>query len=416
MIRGPRNFGFWILDFGLCRAGRLVCRAIQNPKSNIQNLVACLLAFSVQLDANAQSPDVSAAELRAVVQDAIHMATPAIVRIDTVGGAQAVAEEGRQQAAGFRQADGPTTGVVWSRDGWIVTSSFNFLRDPSIITVTLADGRRLVAKLVARDLPNRLALLKVEAADLPAPRFAATADARVGQRVVAAGFGFASTTPAVSLGVLSGRDRMNGVALQTDAKTSPANYGGPLFDLEGRVLGVIVPLGATEDEAAGVDWYDSGIGFAITVEQVNRRLPRMQKGESLERGLMGIFLETRDPTESVETPATTPEGKPKLTIPGDGCLVTVDPVGPALAAGLRFGDVLLSVDDQPTTRLIHFRRAIAKRAAGDTVKVTWRRESEQFSAEIKLVKRSDLRPPASQPTSDAADSQPTSEPAGSSPR
>ncbi len=217
----------------------------------------------------AASPaDPSAAELRAVVQHAIQIASPAIVRIDTVGGAQPVADEGQQQVPGFRQADGPTTGVIWSNDGWIVTSSFNFLRDPSIITATLSDGRRLVAKLVARDLPNRLALLKVDAVDLPKPGFGTVGDTRVGQRVLVAGFGFSSTTPAVSLGVISARERMNGVALQTDAKTSPANYGGPLFDLDGRVLGVIVPLGASEDEAAGVDWYDSGIGFAVPLSNI----------------------------------------------------------------------------------------------------------------------------------------------------
>ncbi|MFN0138441.1 MAG: S1C family serine protease [Phycisphaerae bacterium] len=364
----------------------------------------------------AQPADVSASELRSVVQDAIRIASPAIVRIDTVGGAQPVASEGQPPTAGFRQADGPTTGVIWTSDGWIVTSSFNFLRDPSIITVTLHDGRRLVAKLVARDHPNRLALLKVDATDLPIPQFAASSELRVGQRVLVAGFGFSSSAPAVSLGVLSARDRMNGVALQTDAKTSPANYGGPLFDLDGRVLGIVVPLGASEDEAAGVDWYDSGIGFAISNEQVNRRLPRLQKGESLERGLMGIFLETRDPVEGIDTPASTPEDKPKLTIPTDGCLVTLDPLGPALDAGMRYGDVLLSVDGEPTTRLIHFRRAIAKHAAGDTVNVSWRRDRETFAAEIKLVTRASLRPPASQPASGPADSQPTSEPADVAPR
>src|SRR5690606_272236 len=81
-----------------------------------------------------------------IQQDALHAAlmtmTPAIVRIDTVGGVQAVPGESPAGPV-FRAADGPTTGVIWSSDGLIVTSAFNFMRDPSIITVTFADGRRL---------------------------------------------------------------------------------------------------------------------------------------------------------------------------------------------------------------------------------------------------------------------------------
>lgn len=346
----------------------------------------------------------SAAQVRVVVQDAIRRVSPAIVRIETVGGASAGGGD-EDRGPVFRQADGPTTGVIWDSAGWIITSSFNFLRDPSIITVTLSDGRRLVARLVARDAPLRLALLRVDAANLPAPSWGPRGDLRVGQRVMAAGFGFGSREPAVSLGVLSAIDRMNGVALQSDAKTSPANYGGPLFDLDGRVLGVCVPMGAGEDEAAGVDWYDSGIGFAVAVDVMRTRLPRLMRGESLHRGVIGVFIESRDPVIGMENAPTAsmPAGLPQ-TIPLDGLLVTQPPRGPAADAGMRQGDVITAIDGQAATRLIHFRRIVARKAAGDSLKLEWRRGTQKFDAEMKLVSLEQLRA-TSQP---ASDSQPTS--------
>ena len=97
-----------------------------------------------------------------VFRAALRAVRPSIVRIDTIGGLQPEQRApvgGRRAGAGFRQADGPTTGLIWSADGYVITSSFNFIRDPSIITVTLHDGRRFVARLIARDRPARLALL-----------------------------------------------------------------------------------------------------------------------------------------------------------------------------------------------------------------------------------------------------------------
>src|SRR5207253_11404701 len=125
-----------------------------------------------------------------VVRAAVSRIAPSIVTIETVGGAQPNGEQppasrpsgmeppgrgGRQrhgQQPGFRVADGPTTGLIWSADGWIISSSFNFVRNPIVTTVLIADRgsgrpRRFVAKLVARDLIRRIALLKIDAPDLP---------------------------------------------------------------------------------------------------------------------------------------------------------------------------------------------------------------------------------------------------------
>ncbi len=114
--------------------------------------------------------------------------------------------------------------------------------------------------------------------------------------------GGADQLPSVSVGILSALDRIWGKAMQTDAKVSPTNYGGPLIDLYGRVQGVLVPASPrAEGETAGFEWYDSGIGFAIPLEDVNRVLPRMLKGTketpvNLKRGLLGITMQqSQDP-------------------------------------------------------------------------------------------------------------------------
>src|SRR5262249_5786318 len=150
-----------------------------------------------------------------------------------------------------------------------------------------AAPRRYVAKLVARDLIRRIALLKIDATDLPVPEWVSAGDARPGQYAVACGRGFGtwlpgpegsasvpSLFPSISVGIVRAAGRRNGNALQIDAKTSPANYGGPVTDIEGRVMGMIVPLAGAGEEMAGLEWYDSGIGFAVTRDSIDRVIKR----------------------------------------------------------------------------------------------------------------------------------------------
>jgi len=366
--------------------------------------VVSLVAFALPAPAQeGESRPRSAAALaeqqQLVFRHALRTVAPSIVRIDTIGGAQPVRLETdtvqRQHVApGFRQADGPTTGLIWSSDGYILTSSFSFVRDPVIITVALSDGRRCVARLVARDRPARLALLKVEAAGLPTPQWVDCDQLRPGQWALAAGFGHGSDEPAVSVGILSALRRMSGQAVQTDAKISPANYGGPLFDVEGRVIGICVPMGPGENELAGVEWYDSGIGFAIHLDHIRRRIARLQQGEDLRRGLIGVFFDTREPDVGAE-PA---EGEADARSAIAGLRIIGQTRGPAAEAGLQAGDVITHIDGEPTPRLVDFRRIVARKAAGDTVTVDYRRGEQAATLRLKLAAAEDFRSsPASQP-------------------
>ncbi|MFQ5806186.1 MAG: S1C family serine protease [Phycisphaerae bacterium] len=386
---------------------------IRNPQSAIHNpfvpsrlrafafvgLVAFpAFSFAQRAESPPRSTTTLAKQQQVVFQHAVRAIAPSIVRIDTIGGAQPVRRETSVQqqriAPGFRQADGPTTGLIWSPDGYILTSSFNFARDPVIITVMLSDGRRYVARLIARDLPARLALLKIDAADLPAPQWVDSDHLCAGQWVLAAGLGHGTDEPAVSVGILSALRRMSGQAVQTDAKISPANYGGPLFDVEGRVIGICVPMGPGEDELAGVEWYDSGIGFAIHHDHIRRRAPRLQQGQDLRRGLLGVFFDPHEPVVALGAGAGETGAPPTV----EGLRIVGEARGPAAEVGLKAGDVVTHIDDEPTPRLVDFRRVVAHKAAGDTIKVSYRRGDRTAVITLQLAAAEDFRlSPALQP-------------------
>lgn len=353
-------------------------------------LLSWLAANVAAVPATEPSAPPATGALRDVLRAAAAAVAPSIVRIDTIGGVQPVESEhgGSPADAAFRTADGPTTGVIWSPDGYIVTSSFNFSRDPSIITVTLHDGTKHVARLVARDRMSRLALLKTEAEGLPVPRWLPVEESPPGSWAIAAGFGHGTAEPSLSLGVISAVRRMNGVAVQTDARISPANYGGPLFNIDGSVIGICVPMGPGEDEIADAQWYDSGIGFAVHYEHLSDRVARLRTGRDPQRGVLGVTFDSRDPVAGI--PQTQPGAPP-------GIRIMAPPVGPAAAAGLQEGDVVTSIDGAPTPRLVDVRRQLARRAAGDRVKIEFWRAGESKTVELTLASPEELRPAASQP-------------------
>src|SRR5262249_32985964 len=158
------------------------------------------------------------------------------VQIETSGGSDIVGSG----PAGFRKGTGPTTGLIVAADGYVLSSAFNFANRPSAIFIAIPGRKeRLLAKVVATDHTRMITLLKVEADRLPVPVAAPKKEIQVGQWAFALGRTWTSLDklPSISVGIVSALGRIWGKAIQTDAKVSPVNYGGPLIDLEGRVLG-----------------------------------------------------------------------------------------------------------------------------------------------------------------------------------
>src|SRR4029079_3463009 len=175
---------------------------------------------------------------------------------------------------------------------------FNFIQQPTSILVTLPSGSRAAARIVARDESRMLVLLKVHTNEtLPGPIAVPHSDMIVGQWAIAVGRTYDASEVNFSVGVLSATNRIWSTAIQTDAKISPANYGGPLIDIQHRVLGVLVPLSPQKGggEVAGAEWYDSGIGFAVPLADILDRLPAWKQGKDLHPGVLGISLKPGDP-------------------------------------------------------------------------------------------------------------------------
>jgi len=291
---------------------------------------------------------------------AVDRVEPAVVRIETVGGLERV----HQVLFGT----GPTTGMVVDPQGYIISSAFNFINRPASILVRLADDSRKPAELVATDHNRMLVLLKIGVdKPLPVAETAPEKEMRVGQWTIAVGRTFEGKRPNMTVGILSALGRIWGKAIQTDAIVSPNNYGGPLVDIRGRVLGVIVPLSPqSADEVAGVEWYDSGIGFAVPMEQIQKTLPRLKKGEDLYPGVIGVSLGGNMQT-------------------GEATIAACPPNSPAANAGLKAGDKIVEIDGRAIQRGADVKRQIAPLYAGDKIRVVALRGSERIERVLELV-------------------------------
>ncbi|HEX8583249.1 MAG TPA: Do family serine endopeptidase [Allosphingosinicella sp.] len=283
---------------------------------------------------------------------------PAVVNISTKQSIQV--SQSRQLPPGFEEffrrfgapvpdgGEGPSTqkggslgsGFLISADGYVVTN--NHVVSPARtgatvdqITVILPDRREFEAELVGRDATSDLAVLKIKGTNLPFVRFAQGDPVRVGDWVVAIGnpFGLGGT---VTAGIVSAlhRNLNSGVYdryIQTDASINMGNSGGPMFDLNGNVVGIntalISPTGG-----------NVGIGFAIPAEQAAPIVEALRKGQRPERGYIGVSLQpiTDDIAASMDLPKNTGELIRGVT-PGAG----------AARAGIQQGDVVVSVNGQP---------------------------------------------------------------------
>ncbi len=347
--------------------------------------VVSMPCIGAMADDDASDPYALEAAKARVIRAAVARAQKSIVTVETIGGAQPIATgpQGVREEA-FRLSDGPTTGVVVSADGLILTSSINFARNPTVITVTLEDGRQFVAELLGRDEIRRLALVRIVASDLFVAEWAPSEEILVGQYAIACGRGLSGDAPFASLGIVSAVGRRNGNAIQTDAKISPINYGGPLIDIDGRVMGICVPMAGSGGALAGAEWYDSGIGFAIYKEKFDLVAERLASGEVIEQGKIGIFLEEDESVirDFFEKLLPTKEQAVRIR--------DVVPGTPASASGLRKGDRILALDGQPVGDVPEMQRRLSDRAAGEEITLTIKRRWRKFDVTLTLARSEEM--------------------------
>jgi len=322
-------------------------------------ILACLASAAAR--ARAQD-DVELLEQEAF-RAAVDRVAPSVIRIETVGGLERIGK--------VLFGTGPTSGLVIGEDGYIVSSAFNFLNQPASILVQLPGGDPQPAQLVATDHNRMVVLLKINVDEpLVVPEMMPPGEMRVGMWTIAVGRTFASDRPNMSVGVLSAVNRIWGKAVQTDAAVSPNNYGGPLVDLRGRVLGVLVPLSPkAAKEIAGVEWYDSGIGFAVPGDDIKAILEKLKEGNDLYPGVVGLSF--ANPNLALAKPV----------------IATVRPNSPAYQAGFKTGDRVVEVDGRKIARAADVKEEISRRYAGDMIRMVVVRGDQEIERELELTAR-----------------------------
>ena len=226
------------------------------------------------------------------------------------------------------------------------------------------------ADLVARDQVRKIALLKVEASDLPLPQWREHETVRVGEWAIALGLGYGGGEPAVTVGIVSALDRMRGNAVQTDAKLSPANYGGPLCDIDGRVIGICVPMAQRPGELAGVELYDAGIGFAVPKSRVDAIVTELMTGRSIYRGWLGVQVDART------------HGSAEI-------LRVADP-SPLRLAGIKPGDRIVWAEGRDVHHYGDLVQAIYMIPAGQEIYLVIARDGLEFGTTVVLSRNTEL--------------------------
>ena len=267
------------------------------------------------------------------------------------------------------------SGVIISPDGYIVTN--DHVVDGAVdINVTMSDRQILPAKLVGADPLSDLAVIKVNASNLPSVPWGDSTKLHPGQTVLAFGnpFGFRFT---VTRGIVSALNRPNpsasdrrkpGQFIQTDAAINPGNSGGPLVDARGEVIGIntflISPSGTF-----------SGIGFAIPTQIVRPTVETLIKYGKVTHGYMGIGISD-----------VTPENSKFFDLKkAEGAVVTqVEPTSPGAKAGLKTGDVITRLDGQPVSDAGELQVQVGQKRPGTTIKLEVMREGKIVNVPVTL--------------------------------
>ena len=273
------------------------------------------------------------------------------------------------------------SGFIISADGYIVTN--NHVVAPArsnavveSIRVTLADGTEYEAEVVGRDEPSDLAVLKITPRGrLPFVQFANPNEVRVGDWVVAIGNPYA-LGGSVTAGIVSALHRNIQAGnydrfIQTDASINSGNSGGPLFDLQGNVVGINTAL---YSPTGG----NIGIGFAIPAEQAIPIVEQLRRGDRVRRGYVGVTLQTL--TSELAAPLGLESNRGEI-------ISSVTPGGPAARGGVEQGDVVVSVAGQPVGPNATVAYLISRQEIGSRVPIEVIRNGQRRTLTIAIAER-----------------------------
>jgi len=269
------------------------------------------------------------------ITEAAEAVSPAVVTITVRAG---------EPTDPFQEQTGVGSGIIYDQGGWILTNR-HVVVDATEVSVELQDGRRMAGSVYGIDTLTDLAIVKVNATDLPAAPIGTSTDLKVGQLAIAIGSPLGTYSNTVTSGIVSatGRsvtvesgDRLNNL-IQTDAAINPGNSGGPLLDAAGDVIGINTAV------AQG----SNGIGFAIPIDIARPIMSQALAGEELARPYIGVRYEPID--VKLKDEKNLPVDKGALVSPAEdqsgNSLPAIIDGGPAQQAGVQDGDIITAIDD-----------------------------------------------------------------------
>ena len=315
--------------------------------------------------------DVRIDESSAVIA-AVEKVTPAVVTI-------------RSSGAGFLGAQSGTgSGFVYHPDGWILTNR-HVVEDAGELVIELNDGREFAGEVYGIDTLTDLAIVKIDATELPSAPIGTSADLESGQLAIAIGnpLGYENT---VTTGVVSGLGRQIQASdatqtsaetlrnlIQTDAAINPGNSGGPLVNSAGQVIGVNTAVSTTAQ----------GLGFAIPIDVAKPIMQQALDGvQPLVRPWIGVYYVPIDPALAAEQDLPVDYGA--LIGTTDGSSQAIFPGSPAEAAGLQGGDIITAIDGEQITAETELSMLILTREPGNTITLRVLRGNSVSEVEVTL--------------------------------
>ena len=345
-------------------------------------ILGMIVVFLAPGPGAAQTGAKTLADYSAAMENLAQSASPAVVQILV----QTLAPVGKDESrvAGFvSEQEASGSGVIVDPNGYIVTNA-HVVRNARRIDVKILrsderaeepHGHLMPAKLIGVDRQVDIAVVKIEAQNLPALTFADSDQLRQGQFVLALGSPLGLQN-SLTHGVLSAPLRQLDpespmVYIQTDAPINPGNSGGPLLDIEGRVAGINTMIFS---QSGG----NEGLGFAIPANLAKDVYERLRKDGRLRRGAIGVIPETITPTLG---------GALGLERDSGVILSDVAPHGAAEAAGVEPGDVVLSIDGKPMREARDLVLAVFERAPGDQIQMEIQRGKERMPITVAVLER-----------------------------
>ena len=389
-MKHPQRSVFAILTLALILVGFYT---LDFEGSN-QASVISLPDFDTEVQAAEQQPINNLKDLNDAVVNVADKTKPTVVTIFTTQTVEYPENPlfrffGEPRGGQERQVSGLGSGVIVSEDGYILTNN-HVVEGAEDIWVETFDGNQIEAEVVGTDPMTDIAVLQIDAENLPTIEFANSDNLRVGEFVMAIGSPFGDNLAhSVSFGIVSGKGRTIGMAertggyenfIQTDAAINPGNSGGALINLDGQLVGINTAIAS---RSGG----NQGVGFAIPTNLAQNIMNQLIETGEVQRGYLGITGNEVNRTMARALGLDKPQGVVVGSVVEDG---------PAAEAGLQEGDVIKTVDGQPVEGWISFRTRIASKKPGTEVEFGIIRDGEEISRTVTLGQLpDDLRASAS---------------------